>query len=157
MTTIGNKEFFKGINKIEFEGKDSKNPLAFKYYNPDQIVAGKTMRDHFKFAAAAIKNYKETFEWSKGFESWSKVPTTEDYHMVAPLIGLEATGAAEIEEIIFGFVNETELKQELVDIVELGSYITCFLKLTTKTGETFDGVEVFQVDEEGRVDKIWAL
>lgn len=107
--------------------------------------------------AQAIKNYKETFEWSKGFESWSKVPTTDDYHMVAPLIGLEATGAAEIEEIIFGFVNETELKQELVDIVELGSYITCFLKLTTKTGETFDGVEVFQVDEEGRVDKIWAL
>ena len=52
MTTIGNREFFKGINKIEFEGKESKNPLAFKYYNPDQIVAGKTMRDHFKFAVA---------------------------------------------------------------------------------------------------------
>ena len=52
MTTIGNKEFFKGINKIEFEGKDSKNPLAFKYYNPDKMVAGKTMRDHFKFAVA---------------------------------------------------------------------------------------------------------
>ena len=59
--------------------------------------------------AQAIKNYKETFEWSKGFESWSKVPTADGYHMVAPLIGLEATGAAEIEEIIFGFVNETEL------------------------------------------------
>tara|TARA_B100001769_G_scaffold14001_1_gene9584 strand:+ start:5609 stop:6976 length:1368 start_codon:yes stop_codon:yes gene_type:complete len=52
MTTIGNREFFKGINKIEFEGKDSKNPLAFKYYNPEQLVAGKTMRDHFKFAVA---------------------------------------------------------------------------------------------------------
>ncbi len=77
--------------------------------------------------------------------------------MVAPNLGLEARGAKEIEKIIFGFVSEAELKQELVDIVELGNYITCFLKLTTKTGETFDGVEVFQVDEEGRVAKIWAL
>ena len=43
MVTIGNKEFFKGINKITYEGKDSKNPFAFKYYNPDQLVAGKKM------------------------------------------------------------------------------------------------------------------
>jgi hypothetical protein len=77
--------------------------------------------------------------------------------MSAPLIGLEATGPAEIEEIIFGFVTENELKQELVDIVELGDYITCFLKLTTKTGDIIDGVEVFKVDKEGRVEKIWAL
>ncbi len=46
------EEYFKGINKIQFEGKESKNPLAFKYYNPDQVVAGKKMRDHFKFAIA---------------------------------------------------------------------------------------------------------
>ena len=52
MAIIGNKEFFKGINDIKFEGSDSKNPLSFKYYNPDQIVAGKPMRDHFKFAVA---------------------------------------------------------------------------------------------------------
>ena len=52
MGLIGNKEFFKGINDINYEGKDSKNPFAFKYYNPDQLVAGKTMREHFKFAVA---------------------------------------------------------------------------------------------------------
>ncbi|WP_418263725.1 xylose isomerase [Flavobacterium faecale] len=52
MALIGNKEYFKGIGEIKFEGKESDNPLAFKYYNPDQIVAGKTMRDHFKFAIA---------------------------------------------------------------------------------------------------------
>lgn len=46
------KEYFKGIPKIAFEGKASDNPLAFKYYNPDQVVAGKTMREHFKFAIA---------------------------------------------------------------------------------------------------------
>ena len=52
MATLGNKEYFKGIGEIKFEGAASNNPLAFKYYNPDQIVAGKTMREHFKFAIA---------------------------------------------------------------------------------------------------------
>ena len=52
MALIGNKEYYKGIGEIKFEGKESDNPLAFKYYNPDQIVAGKTMREHFKFAIA---------------------------------------------------------------------------------------------------------
>lgn len=52
MATLGNKEYFKGIGEIKFEGATSDNPLAFKYYNPDQIVAGKTMREHFKFSVA---------------------------------------------------------------------------------------------------------
>ncbi|TYA74381.1 xylose isomerase [Seonamhaeicola marinus] len=45
-------EYFKGIDAIKYEGKESDNPLAFKYYNPEQVVAGKTMREHFKFAIA---------------------------------------------------------------------------------------------------------
>jgi xylose isomerase len=52
MATLGNKEYFKGIGEIKFEGAASDNPLAFKYYNPEQVVAGKTMREHFKFAIA---------------------------------------------------------------------------------------------------------
>ena len=49
---MATKEYFKGIDKIKFEGAASDNPLAFKYYNPNQVVAGKTMRDHFKFSIA---------------------------------------------------------------------------------------------------------
>ena len=52
MAILGNKEYFKGIGEIKFEGKESDNPLAFKYYNPEQVVAGKTMREHFRFAIA---------------------------------------------------------------------------------------------------------
>ena len=52
MALLGDKEFFKGIGNIKYEGRDSDNPLAFKFYNPEQVVAGKTMRDHFKFAMA---------------------------------------------------------------------------------------------------------
>lgn len=44
------REFFKDIPKIKYEGKDSKNPLSFKFYEPDRVVRGKTMREHLKFA-----------------------------------------------------------------------------------------------------------
>src|ERR1035437_6424534 len=49
---IGNKEFFPGIGKIKFEGKDSKNPLAFRYYDENQKVGGKTMKEYLRFAMA---------------------------------------------------------------------------------------------------------
>ena len=48
----GSKEFFKGIEKIKYEGTASHNPLAFRWYNENQVVAGKTMKEHFRFACA---------------------------------------------------------------------------------------------------------
>jgi xylose isomerase len=44
--------FFPDIPKINYEGPSSKNPFAFKHYNPDELIEGKTMRDHMRFAAA---------------------------------------------------------------------------------------------------------
>ncbi|MEW6305184.1 MAG: xylose isomerase [Verrucomicrobiota bacterium] len=41
---------FPNIPKIQYEGPKSKNPLAFKHYNPDEVVEGKTMKDHFRFS-----------------------------------------------------------------------------------------------------------
>ncbi len=58
--TTGEKEFFTGIDKIGFEGKDSKNPLAFKYYDPEKVVAGKKMQDHFRFAVAYWHSFGES-------------------------------------------------------------------------------------------------
>ena len=52
MILTGNKEYYKGIEAIRYEGKESDNPLAFKYYDPERVVAGKKMREHFKFAIA---------------------------------------------------------------------------------------------------------
>ncbi len=76
MALIGEKEYFKEIQDIKFEGKESDNPLAFKYYNPEQVVAGKTMREHFKFAVAYWHTFcglgadpfgpgTQNFEWDK--------------------------------------------------------------------------------------------
>jgi xylose isomerase len=49
---IGDKAFFKDIPKIKFEGRQSKNPLAFKWYDEHRVIAGKTMKEHFRFAIA---------------------------------------------------------------------------------------------------------
>lgn len=43
-------EYYSGIQKIKYEGAGSDNPLAFKYYNPDEVIQGKTMREQLKFA-----------------------------------------------------------------------------------------------------------
>ena len=46
------KEYFPQIGKIPFEGKDSKNPLAFHYYDAEKVVLGKTMKEWLRFAMA---------------------------------------------------------------------------------------------------------
>jgi len=49
---IGSREYFPGIERITYEGPDSDNPLAFKYYDENREVGGKTLRDHSRFAVA---------------------------------------------------------------------------------------------------------
>lgn len=49
---VGEKEYFKNIGKIPFEGRESDNPLAFRWYDEDSIVAGKPLKEHFRFAVA---------------------------------------------------------------------------------------------------------
>ncbi|MCD8073254.1 MAG: xylose isomerase [Alistipes sp.] len=48
----GEKEFFPGVGKIEFEGVESKNPLAFRWYDHSRVVMGKTLRDWHRFSMA---------------------------------------------------------------------------------------------------------
>ncbi|WP_304477432.1 xylose isomerase [uncultured Muribaculum sp.] len=49
---MATKEYFPEIGKIKFEGKDSKNPLAYRYYDAEKVVLGKKMKDWLKFAMA---------------------------------------------------------------------------------------------------------
>src|SRR3954469_6310501 len=48
----GNTEFFKGIGKIQYEGLESDNPLAYRWYDENKVIGGKTMKDHLRFAVA---------------------------------------------------------------------------------------------------------
>lgn len=50
--TTGDKEYFKGIRRIRYEGKESDNPLAFKYYDAKRKIGKKTMEEYFRFAIA---------------------------------------------------------------------------------------------------------
>src|SRR5882757_8183707 len=48
----GQKEFFKGIGQIKYEGPGTDNPLAYRWYDANKVVAGKTMKEHLRFAVA---------------------------------------------------------------------------------------------------------
>ena len=52
-------DYFKKIDKIKFEGKDSENPLSFKFYDENKIVLGKSMKEQLRFATC----YWHTFTW----------------------------------------------------------------------------------------------
>ncbi len=55
-------DFFKGISPVKFEGPTSTNPLAYRFYNKDEMVLGKRMEDHIRPAVA----YWHTFAWEGG-------------------------------------------------------------------------------------------
>jgi xylose isomerase len=72
----GETEFFKGIGQIGYEGSGTDNPLAFRWYDADRVVAGKTMKDHLRFAGAYWHSFvgngadpfgepTHVFEWNK--------------------------------------------------------------------------------------------
>ncbi|QJD96783.1 xylose isomerase [Mucilaginibacter robiniae] len=48
----GDKEYFKGVGQIKYEGPESDNPLAYRWYDENRVVAGKTLKEHLKFATA---------------------------------------------------------------------------------------------------------
>ena len=55
-------DFFKGIPQIKYEGPNSTNEFAFRHYNPDEVILGKRLEDHLRFAVA----YWHSFAWPGG-------------------------------------------------------------------------------------------
>lgn len=87
--TTEKKEFFPGIGKIKFEGKESKNPLAFHYYDPEKMVYGKKMKDWFKFSMAywhtlcaqgndPFGSETKAFEWNQGGDAVARAKQKVD-------------------------------------------------------------------------------
>ncbi|MFM7115062.1 MAG: xylose isomerase [Planctomycetota bacterium] len=52
--------YFPDVPQIEYEGPSSKNPFAFRWYNPNEVVEGKTMRDHFRFSVVYWHTFRGT-------------------------------------------------------------------------------------------------
>lgn len=68
--------YFGNIEKIKFEGKQSTNPLAFKFYNPDEVILGKSMRDHLRFGVAYWHSFTgegaDPFGAGTAIRDWNK-------------------------------------------------------------------------------------
>ncbi len=77
---VGDKEYFPGIGRIAYEGPASDNPLAFKYYDPERMIAGKAMKDHLRFAVAYWHSFcgdgLDPFGAPTHFFPWNDAPAT---------------------------------------------------------------------------------
>lgn len=86
-------EFFPGIAPVRFEGPDSRNPLAFRHYDPAEVVAGKKMEDHLRFAVC----YWHTFRYA-GADPFGATTLVRPWHAAAdPMQAAEDTLAAAFE------------------------------------------------------------
>ncbi len=74
--TQGNEVYFKNIGQIPYEGPESDNPLAFRWYDPERKVGGKSLRDHLRFAIAYWHSFNSTgsdpFGGQTLFYPWNK-------------------------------------------------------------------------------------
>ena len=61
----GDKEFFKDIPQIKYEGPESDNPLAFRWYDENKIVAGKTMKESFAVCMRLLAFFQ--WQWLRSF------------------------------------------------------------------------------------------
>ena len=82
-------EYFSGIDKIKFEGRESDNPFAFKWYDPDRQIAGKSMKEFFRFAIAYWHTFcgvggdpfgpgTKVFPWNEGEDAVSRAKRKMD-------------------------------------------------------------------------------
>jgi len=73
---LGDKEYFKGLGQVNYEGPESDNPMAFRWYDENKVVAGKTLKEHLRFACAYWHSFvnegsdpfgpgTHIFEWNK--------------------------------------------------------------------------------------------
>ncbi|WP_302321243.1 xylose isomerase [uncultured Duncaniella sp.] len=111
------KEYFPEIGKIKFEGKDSRNPLAYRYYDAEKVILGKPMKDWLKFAMAWWRTLcaeggdqfgtgTKTFPWNQGEDGMSIAKQKVD-------AGFEIMQKLGIEYFCF---HDTDLIGDLDDI-----------------------------------------
>lgn len=150
MALIGDTEYYKGIGEVKYEGKDSKNPFAFKYYDPNKIVAGKTLKDHFRFAIAYWHSFcgqgtdpfglgTQNFLWDKSQDPYQAAKDKADaaFEFIGKMgfdyfcfhdydLVQEAPTFAESEKRLATIVDYIKLKKEETGIKLLWGTANCF-------------------------------
>lgn len=73
---IGDQEYFKGIGKIRYEGRESGNPLAYKWYNENMVVGGMELKDHLRYAVSFgnvfVHSGEDAFGEATRFYPWNR-------------------------------------------------------------------------------------
>ncbi|MGJ7039287.1 xylose isomerase [Shinella sp. BE166] len=129
--------FFGDTPKIKYEGPESTNPLAFRHYNPNEIVLGKRMEDHLRFAVA----YWHTFVWPGGDPFGGQTfqrPWFEDSIQAAKLKADVAFEFFQLLGVPFYCFHDADVRPEGKDFVEntrnLNEIIDYFEKKQAETG-----------------------
>ena len=132
------KEYFPQIGKIPFEGKQSKNPLAFHYYEPEKVVLGKKMKDWLKFAMAwwhtlgqassdQFGGQTRSYEWDKASTPLQRAKDKVD-------AGFEFMQKLGIEYFCFHDIDLVEDTEDIAQYEKNMADITDYLKV--KMAET---------------------
>jgi xylose isomerase len=124
----GDKEFFKQIGQIKYEGLQSDNPLAFRWYDADKIVAGKSMKDHLRFACAYWHSFvnngadpfgepTHAFPWDQKADAVERAKDKMDaaFEFITKM-GLEYYCFHDVDVVDYNDVNEND--RRLQDLVE---------------------------------------
>ena len=110
---------FESIPKIKYEGPESKNPLAFKFYDADRVILGKTMREHLPFAMAWWHNLcaagTDMFGTNTADKSFGATPGTMEHARAKVDAGFEFMEKLGIEYFCF---HDVDLVPEAETIAE---------------------------------------
>jgi xylose isomerase len=110
-------DFFHGIPKLRYEGPDSQNEFAFHHYNPDEMLGGKTMREHLRFAVA----YWHSFAWPGGDPFGGQTFDRPWFGDTLELAKLKADVAFEMFDILdapFFCFHDADVRPEGADFAE---------------------------------------
>ncbi len=132
-------EIFKNIQKIKYEGSDSKKPLSFKFYDANRVILGKTMREHLPFAMAWWHNLcaagTDMFGRDTGDKSFGAKKGTMEHAKAKVDAGFEFMQKLSIEYFCF---HDVDLVHEADDIKEtnrrLDEITDYILKKMNETG-----------------------
>ncbi len=126
------KEFFPSIDRIKYEGPDSKNPLAFKHYNPKKKVLGKTMAERLRFSVCYWHTFKNDCADMFGAPS-----LVRSFHAECPMEQAENTMYAAFEfftKLGVGFwcFHDLDIAPEADTLAETNQRIAKMVKLARK-------------------------
>ncbi|MBQ8741539.1 MAG: xylose isomerase [Clostridia bacterium] len=131
--------YFDFVDKVKYEGKTSKNPFAFRYYDADRVILGKTMREHLPFAMAwwhtLCASGTDMFGAGTADKSFESAPATMDHAKAKVDAGFEFMQKMGIEYFCF---HDVDLVPEDADInvtnARLDEISDCILTKMQQTG-----------------------